>query len=166
MKIDLSEDHVAILLNIYDQVPSIQIPGLNDEEKVEIALNTLLMSYDAGQEQAAEIDASPVTAEELKEHMQRVLNPDLSTVFEPPKPSDQLPKPPQVTYRPFADIKNEDPNNDYIQAADGDADMETAVAMVFSQIPKSQWALPSNRSLIASALKIPVKLMPPSKEID
>lgn len=144
--IKISEETAEILLKAYGKFypPRSEEVGLKTEEKIELALDAIVMNYDAGSdiEQEATAPGKPVTAEELQEEVDRIVNPNLSTDFKQPEPKSLeavLGAVPELLS--IHDLELLAPNNKHIKEAQNSTDpvLRAATQSIFNSVNVSLW---------------------------
>lgn len=137
-QLPITEEQEKILLSIFDRIS----PGgdFTEVEKIEMAFDTLLNSYDSGvdAEDEQQMNGQPITAEQLRNAMRNVTNPDISKEYKAPEGEAKVPEP--AAYTDFNGLLRADPDNAILEAAaEGDMHDRAASELVMNQLPKDQW---------------------------
>lgn len=132
---DLTQDQEELLLSIYSELPGSD-PDLSREEKVQTALDAVLSSVEASREEEPTEVGTPVSASAIKEAMQQLTDPDLSSSdFEYQERKFDIPV--EITLPNLEELLALDPDNEMLKAAIASEDAVTkeATLIVFRQIP-------------------------------
>lgn len=157
--ITISEDLEPVLLKVFELLPQ-RHDELSLEEKLQLAAEALINSYDTQIEDEMEDGPEPINAEALRDAMAEVTSPNISTTFVQPKGEA---KPVRRIEYIYDDIVKMAPTIEIVKALDAaaaqaDADplqlavCQRAAEITLSRIPRAEWDTEQTKRLYGSTV--------------
>ena len=137
--IKIDDDVAETLLLIYDQMhPAASAQGLPVEERLELALSSVVYSVESTMEDRPEQEGAAVDADEMRRAIEKVVNPDIGTEYVQPTGGATVKVVGPAT---VDELLIKDPDNKLLMDAihADDAVLSAATASVFNAMPKEEW---------------------------